>query len=929
MKPVSVASLTLPNSTRMLRLARTFGREIATLAELPAEQVEALVLAVDEACTNAIQHAFEPGEQGAFTLVAELGPASLTLAVRDQGMPFDESLTPRFSLPDDGTPGELSDHGLGFYLMRQAVDEVRWTGLGKQGKELRLTKHLRQDDLTSRLSGPELLPYRADEPRAPEQDYEIRRLRVEEAISVAQCVYRAYGYTYPNEDLYYPERIAGLNATGDIVSGVAVTDGGEVVGHYALERTDRTRVAESGQAVVAPAHRDRHLMSRLRAFLEDEARRLGLLGIYGQPVTSHPFSQRVNESFGSRPCGVTLGALPGSFTFKKMGGQPRGQRETAMLYFKYLTPPAARVAYAPRQHRQVLGRIYAHLQVPADLREPGQTASPLAAGQVSVQYHPSLALGAIRVLTVGADSAALVRRARRDLCDIGAAEVVSLGAMAVRKHGTPHDGGRGLAQLVRWASLARSDLESPGLPEPSFPDADPHWRRYSPALDTFDFLGDQQRDALTLVRLREIVAHAAARSPFYAERLDGLRIESLGDLRRLPILGGEDLRCHVPPAGSGLLTDEQAGGYVFSSGGTAGKEKVVYRTAEEQHYNTLRLGKGFALSGFGPGDLVANLFFAGSMWASFISVNMALEHAGCRLLPIGGNLEMATIVDYLVQHRANAAITLPSVLLSLAEHVEQHPAAGLRLRKVAMGGEHLFAGAREYLRRTLGVELFASAGYATNDTGAIGYQCHHCESGVHHVHEDLHLVEILDPETLLPAAVGSAGKIVVTNLHRRLMPTIRYDVGDLGRWLAGDCPCGRKTRRMELLGRSDDVLIIGGGKIVPELAAAAVHGVESLSGHFQLVARMQGNLDQLLLRAERKPGVEGQPGGTHRPGAEASEAILAEALRSHLYAASKELRTMRERGLIAEVAVEVLPAGGLPRSPRTGKIRLVVDERRR
>jgi hypothetical protein len=36
---------------------------------------------------------------------------------------------------------------------------------------------------------------------------------------------------------------------------------------------------------------------------------------------------------------------------------------------------------------------------------------------------------------------------------------------------------------------------------------------------------------------------------------------------------------------------------------------------------------------------------------------------------------------------------------------------------------------------------------------------------------------------------------------------------------------------------------------------------------------------------------------------------------------------MRERGLMAGVAVEVLPPGGLPRNPRTGKIPLIVDQR--
>jgi phenylacetate-coenzyme A ligase PaaK-like adenylate-forming protein len=183
------------------------------------------------------------------------------------------------------------------------------------------------------------------------------------------------------------------------------------------------------------------------------------------------------------------------------------------------------------------------------------------------------------------------------------------------------------------------------------------------------------------------------------------------------------------------------------------------------------------------------------------------------------------------------------------------------------------------------------------------------------VHEDLHLVEILHPETLEPVPEGQPGKILLTNLQRRLMPTIRYDIGDEGRWVPGRCACGRKTRLMELMGRCDDMLRVGGGPVSPESVAGAVSCVPGLSGHIQMVVRVSGHLDQLLVRAEVKPGAEVDP------------AAASTAVRAKLYELSKELKAWREKGLIAETAVEILPCGALPRNPRTGKIRLTVDER--
>ena len=89
-------------------------------------------------------------------------------------------------------------------------------------------------------------------PLAPEQEYEVRLFQPDDALGVCRSVYRNYGNTYFHEACYFPERMVALNETGELASVVAVAADGEVVGHYALERPDLTRVAERGMAVVAP-----------------------------------------------------------------------------------------------------------------------------------------------------------------------------------------------------------------------------------------------------------------------------------------------------------------------------------------------------------------------------------------------------------------------------------------------------------------------------------------------------------------------------------------------------------------------------------------------------------------------------------------------------------------------------------------------------
>jgi hypothetical protein len=423
MKPEVRAELTLPNDGSMLRVARACLREIAGAAELAAHEVEALVEAAEAACADMVVRAFRPGEPGSYRLAAALTPAAVTLAVQAKGLPFDPAAS-----TDDPAPDRV-----GQYVAHHVVDRARWLNRGPAGIELRLTKLVTRGDVTEHLAAGQLTPFREDEPRAPEQEYTIRRLRAEDAIGVAQCVYRAYGYSYPNHDLYYPDRIAHLNATGELVSVVAVDAAGAVVGHLALERPDLGRVAESGQAVVAPAHRGRHLLERMRARAEEEGQQLGLVGIFGEPFTTHIYSQRSEEDFDAHVCGVNLADSPRSLHFKQIRNDPLAQRESTLLYFKYLAPVPAATVYAPPRHRATLERIYGQFGAQPSFGTP---AAQTGAGEVAVHFDRVWGDGYIRVERVGQDTAAEIRRARRDLTDTVKVPTIFL-ELPLAQAGTP------------------------------------------------------------------------------------------------------------------------------------------------------------------------------------------------------------------------------------------------------------------------------------------------------------------------------------------------------------------------------------------------------------------------------------------------------------------------------------------------------------
>jgi anti-sigma regulatory factor (Ser/Thr protein kinase) len=84
-------------------------------------------LAVDEACTNIIEHAYEGEGHGSIDICCEPEPevGELTITIEDHGKPFDPN-----SVPEPQLNTNLEDMqvgGLGLYFMRQVMDAVEFS----------------------------------------------------------------------------------------------------------------------------------------------------------------------------------------------------------------------------------------------------------------------------------------------------------------------------------------------------------------------------------------------------------------------------------------------------------------------------------------------------------------------------------------------------------------------------------------------------------------------------------------------------------------------------------------------------------------------------------------------------------------------------------------------------------------------------------
>ncbi len=138
--PVS-DKVTISNDTKFLNVVRDFIARQAALGQVPVEDENKVILAVDEAVANIIEHAYEDRRVGTVEVETFITEGRFKVSIKDSGKKF---------RPDSIETPDMLAHvkagkrkGLGIFLMRQVMDEVRY--IFKEGleNELVLVKYFR------------------------------------------------------------------------------------------------------------------------------------------------------------------------------------------------------------------------------------------------------------------------------------------------------------------------------------------------------------------------------------------------------------------------------------------------------------------------------------------------------------------------------------------------------------------------------------------------------------------------------------------------------------------------------------------------------------------------------------------------------------------------------------------------------------------
>jgi serine/threonine-protein kinase RsbW len=122
--------LTIPARPEYITLSRLALTGLSRLADLSDELLADLKLALTEACSNSVRHAYAEDEGGVVQIVYDLEPGRLVIEVTDDGGGFD----PKATAFDEH---DLTEGGLGIAIIRAIADDVE-IGTRENGKGSRL-----------------------------------------------------------------------------------------------------------------------------------------------------------------------------------------------------------------------------------------------------------------------------------------------------------------------------------------------------------------------------------------------------------------------------------------------------------------------------------------------------------------------------------------------------------------------------------------------------------------------------------------------------------------------------------------------------------------------------------------------------------------------------------------------------------------------
>jgi len=324
------------------------------------------------------------------------------------------------------------------------------------------------------------------------------------------------------------------------------------------------------------------------------------------------------------------------------------------------------------------------------------------------------------------------------------------------------------------------------------------------------------------------------RSSFYSRKFEGIDTASMStqeEFETLPFTDKGDLR-EAYPLGLAAVPERDIV-RIHSSSGTTGTPVIIPYTARDVEDWAVMFERCYRMAGITEDDRI-QITPGYGLWTAGIGFQAGCERLGAMAIPMGpGNTEKQL---RMMEDLGTTVLTATSsYALLLAEEIKRRGIRDrLKLRKGVIGSERWGEKMREEIASDLGVQFYDIYGLTEIYGPGIGISCDY-RNGIH-MWDDYLYFEIIDPKTGETVPDGTVGELVITTLRKEGAPLIRYRTHDLTRIIPGECPCGSRFPRIDIIvGRTDDMVKVKGVNIFPSQIEELLTGIDGASSEYQFM----------------------------------------------------------------------------------------------
>ncbi len=313
--------------------------------------------------------------------------------------------------------------------------------------------------------------------------------------------------------------------------------------------------------------------------------------------------------------------------------------------------------------------------------------------------------------------------------------------------------------------------------------------KFTKYLESIEYKSGDEIYALQSEEMSKLLKHAVENIPYYSDFKGKLQLEPSTvheDINEFPVITKDIINADY----ESFVNKNGYSGKKYKTGGTSGITTHIIRDKSEVIHSANEYFNRMA--GTYPGKSRLLIRRAESVYFANNPHDVTYESNPLTrtyiVSPAYMDQERLELLYSVYSHKKPKIIMgITDPVYRFARYILDYNLKIYPVEAILLGGQTMLPIYRNTIERAFGTKNLYDR-YGATEFGILGHQCDHFES-MHYV-PLIHYIEVVD-NTFNKVEVGKPGQFLVTNLWKREMPLIRYQIDDIAVLTDESCSCGR------------------------------------------------------------------------------------------------------------------------------------------